>query len=285
MEMSLPYFVHRLSLIFSISQTAIAMSILFAFLWQANIAVAQNPYELSWQKDLPVGLVASGLSLSGTFLEVNTPILTSSEIASLNPNDVNPFDRPTTSRWSPKASDLSDVFLLGTAASPFLLLGDRGARKDWLTIGVMGGEAFLLNYGLTYTFKGGFRRARPFVYNPDAPFPPKVKRNARFSYFSGHASYSAVASFFAARVYLDYHPDSKLKPLIWTLTAALPATTAYLRVRAGKHFPTDVITGYVAGAMVGYFVPILHRKPAKDRALSIYPQIGDRTGILIAYRF
>ena len=36
------------------------------------------------------------------------------------------------------------------------------------------------------------------------------------------------------------------------------ATTANLRVRAGKHFYTDVIIGGIVGMSVGYLVPALH---------------------------
>jgi len=36
-------------------------------------------------------------------------------------------------------------------------------------------------------------------------------------------------------------------------------TTAYLRVKAGKHFPTDVIVGAVIGSAVGYAVVSLHK--------------------------
>ena len=41
--------------------------------------------------------------------------------------------------------------------------------------------------------------------------------------------------------------------------AVVPAITAYLRVKGGKHFYTDVITGYLVGAAVGLIVPELHK--------------------------
>ena len=39
----------------------------------------------------------------------------------------------------------------------------------------------------------------------------------------------------------------------------LPAVTGYLRFKAGKHFPTDIIVGYGVGATIGYLVPELHK--------------------------
>ena len=41
----------------------------------------------------------------------------------------------------------------------------------------------------------------------------------------------------------------------------LTALVSYWRVRAGEHFPTDVIMGSVAGAGIGVLVPHFHRRP------------------------
>jgi membrane-associated phospholipid phosphatase len=35
--------------------------------------------------------------------------------------------------------------------------------------------------------------------------------------------------------------------------------TAILRVRAGKHFWTDVLVGYGVGASIGLAVPLMHK--------------------------
>jgi membrane-associated phospholipid phosphatase len=64
--------------------------------------------------------------------------------------------------------------------------------------------------------------------------------------------------FAAASMFSAYHPDSKWKPVVWTVAAILPAATAYYRVRGGKHFITDVATGYAMGALTGILIPRLH---------------------------
>ena len=43
------------------------------------------------------------------------------------------------------------------------------------------------------------------------------------------------------------------------VATAITTFTAIERVRAGDHFPTDVIAGAIAGAGVGIIVPHLHR--------------------------
>lgn len=285
---------------------SICMLFNFGLMGISNPGKAQSPYELSWQKDVPIGGLGIGSFVIGNLWEARTPIFTNLEILQLDANSVNRLDRSTTNRWSPAAAKWSDGFLLGTGATPLLWLADKKIRKDWFTLGVIGLETVVLNEGVTSLFKGGFRRARPFVYNPVAPMDRKVEKNARYSFISGHASFSSSLSFLAARVYLDYHPDSKLKPLIWGLATVLPATTAYLRVHAGKHFPTDVVAGYVSGVLIGYFVPVLHRKRNQGiessnglglaegklgrsdrilRGLQLLPQIGSSNGLQLVYRF
>jgi membrane-associated phospholipid phosphatase len=46
-------------------------------------------------------------------------------------------------------------------------------------------------------------------------------------------------------------------------------TTGLLRVLAGKHFPTDVIVGAVAGSAVGLTVPFLHRR--REVSVGLFP--------------
>ena len=106
----------------------------------------------------------------------------------------------------------------------------------------------------------GSTRSRPFVYNEDFSLSKKQTVGARHAFFSGHTSLTAASCFFTARVFSDYFPDSKYKPLVWAGAILVPATVGYLRVAAGKHFPTDVITGYAIGATIGMLIPHLHKK-------------------------
>ena len=86
----------------------------------------------------------------------------------------------------------------------------------------------------------------------------------------------------------DYHPNMKTgyKIAIWSFAAAIPMATGYLRVKGGRHFPTDVISGYAIGAFVGWLIPELHEKKDAERKLSITPlySLGSN-GVYISYRF
>jgi membrane-associated phospholipid phosphatase len=85
-----------------------------------------------------------------------------------------------------------------------------------------------------------------------------MESDARKSFFSGHSSMTACNTFFAAKIWSDMHPNSKLKPWVWTAAAAVPAYAALQRVQAGKHYPSDVIVGLAVGAAMGYLIPQIH---------------------------
>jgi undecaprenyl-diphosphatase len=74
-----------------------------------------------------------------------------------------------------------------------------------------------------------------------------------------------VAAVTGTATYLAFvrSPES---PRPWLTLAGgtmLTAFVGYERIRAGAHFPTDVIAGTMAGAAVGVLVPHLHRHQAE----------------------
>ena len=148
---------------------------------------------------------------------------------------------------------------------------------------VMWLEANFMTYTATEMAKHTSRRARPYVYNPEVDISEKTKINARLSFFSGHAAQTAANSFFAAKIFSDYFPDSKLKPWVWATAVTLPAISAYGRVQAGRHFPTDVLTGFIVGAAFGYLIPKLHEiNSSDDYHVSL---VSSGTGVLFRLEF
>lgn len=246
--------------------------VLLLFTFNIFIA-AQNtsPYELNFKKEaILLGLGGIGSLHAVNLQQKNIVPLTIEQINVLNPEDVNSFDRSATRNWSPDAAKGSDYFLYASAALPFPLMADRPIRNDAFIAGTMFVETVLINLALTDYTKYIARRYRPLVYTDKSPLHTKQDLSAQLAFFSGHTSGSASLCFFAAKVLTDYHPDSKLKPLIWGTAATIPAITGYLRYKAGKHYPTDVIVGYLVGASVGYLIPTLHKKKeGKDRGMSL----------------
>ncbi len=251
-----------------------------------------NPYHTDFKGEVPY-IIASGVSLSfGLVLRLtdNTVPYTVDELDDLDRMDVNAFDRRATYNWNPNAADASDYIRTTVLILPIVFLGNHHTRSDFGALLIMGLEVTAITYGLTAGIKHAVNRTRPLVYNDDERVTDEERTasNTRLSFFSGHTSVTAALSFYFAKVMTDYHPDMKTEYKIglWAFAAALPIATAYLRVKAGKHFPTDVMTGYAVGACVGWLIPHLHKKKKLPDGLSISPSFsyGSR-GIYLSYRF
>jgi len=240
-----------------------------------NHTILERPYrDFSFKSELP--FIASVVGLGITSELINDPkALTLAQINALDPNDVNSFDRYAISKSSTKSQDISDIFQLGVFALPVIFVTNHHTRKDIVPLIVMSAEVMLINYTLTDITKKLVGRTRPLAYNDAFPLEEKESASVRRSFFSGHTSHTAALSFMMAKVMTDYHPHARkgFKVGIWSFAAAIPAITGYLRVRAGKHFPTDTITGYIAGGLVGILVPQFHKK--KDhKKIKVSPSIG-----------
>lgn len=208
------------------------------------------------------GIILGSLGYYGgiSLYDATLPLPTEAEVLALDPLQINAFDRGATQNLSTSINTLSDVGMYTGMVSPFLLLLDPAIRKDGWQVAVMGVETLAVSTALTFTAKVFTRRYRPYMYNPDYPLADKLDNtDGLHSFYSGHTSASACMSFYTAKVFNDYHPDSPWRYVVWAGAATVPAITGWARVGAGKHFATDVIVGYAAGALVGYFVPELHR--------------------------
>ncbi len=235
---------------------------LYTFLWAITATNAQqtSPYTLAWKYDGPALGVGLSFAVCNELLW-NPKIagMTEAQVLALNPNSLWAIDRFAIQNYSKTARQASDGLLIGGIGAPALLLFDKDIRRDYQTVGTMYAETMLLNYIAMSAAKQLVLRPRPFTYNPNVSLADRMGQDARFSFFSGHTSTVAASSFFAAKVYNDYHPHNPETPWIWAAAATLPAATAFLRVEGGKHFPTDVLIGYLVGAGIGILVPELHK--------------------------
>ena len=247
----------------------------YCFLCKEGEHQNESPYKIGWKEDLPFLIVGAGLTTAGIVLKYtnDTEPYTVAELETLDRNDVNTFDRSATYNWDEKAAKTSDFLFLTTLVLPAVFLVNHHTRSDIWPLLLMGLEVASINFGITSGVKNLVNRTRPYVYNSDLSDEQRTDAQSRVSYFSGHTSVTASFSFFMAKVMSDYHPDMKngLKIGLWAFAAAIPATTGYLRVKSGKHFKTDVITGYALGAFTGWLIPHLHLKKNLKTNLSVYP--------------
>lgn len=205
---------------------------------------------------LGIGAATTGVSL---VLQKNHAKLTAAEIESLSIDHIPKIDRWVTQNWDPTAHQISNGVLYSAFALPLAFLLDSRGNDEIGHIGLHALEALLINNGIGNITKHAVRRVRPFVYGSNAPMCLKTKANANLSFYSGHTSNVACMYFLSARTFSDLYPNSDARPLVWTTAAVIPAIQGLLRVKAGKHFVTDVLAGYIAGAAIGLLVPALHK--------------------------
>lgn len=237
-----------------------------------------GPYYLSLKREILLGGGGVGATVLGSVLRSRTPDIT---LADLRLGTIPAFDRAATRNSSESARKASDLTVDLSSGLPFLLLAGKKTRRDAGKLGILFAETMAINYGLTNIIKATSRRPRPYVFDENLDPATIIRSNDRASFLSGHTSVSTTGGFFFARVFADYYPDSKLKPVVWVLGAGLPALTGYLRFRAGQHYPTDIIAGYALGATIGYLVPTLHKKPLMKGRLTLAPA---GTGLYASYR-
>jgi membrane-associated phospholipid phosphatase len=237
--------------------------ILITFQFSGQAQIPQS-FEISYAKDAPLLLGGLGSFVAGYVLLNQVDGLSSSEIQDLNPDNLNFLDKSAVDNYSDSDDIFSDVLVATIAVAPVTALLDQNIRNDFLKILVMGSEVVLINNGLNLMTKALVKRTRPYAYNENVALENKLKTDTRYSFYSAHTSNAASISFFTASIVSSYSNDKTLKTIVWTGAVVLPLATGYLRYSSGSHFPTDVITGCLIGASIGYFIPLIHQKKKDD---------------------
>ncbi|MDX5418160.1 MAG: phosphatase PAP2 family protein [Hymenobacteraceae bacterium] len=241
------------------------------------------PYKVDWLRDGAITAGGIGATVIGSTIILNKERLTEADLANLNEDDVNRFDRFLAGKYSKRAEQDSDYPFYGSFVSPLLLLLDPDVRQNAPQVYLLYGQAMSIAGGLYALTAGLTNRKRPSVYAEDAPLDVRLHKYATNSFYAGHTAATASATFFVAKVFHDFNPDSPARYIIWAAAAAVPATVGYLRMRAGKHFLTDNIIGYAIGTGIGILVPELHKRESRISLLPSSSTLYD--GVAVVYSF
>ncbi len=202
------------------------------------------------------------------------------DASAINIDNLWAFERNAVDQNSATAGTLTHYSLYASIAMPLVLIGStQRIRSQYPNIILMGLQGFFIENGMTQYIKNMSGRYRPFLYRDDPTvFSRSLPRSASESFISGHTANAAYLTFFGAKIFSDIYPDSRFKPVVWTAAAALPLVTGYLRYKAGKHFPTDILSGYVLGGLLGWAIPAIYR--ADHVRLNV---VGDAVGIIVFF--
>ena len=270
--------------------TPIADSIFSIKYNQVKDTIPGKIYRMHPKYQLPLAGAAIVLSSLGFKALDENARLNDADVMKLNAYDVNAFDRQTALRdpsGFANAAGKGDFLLNFSVASPLLLGLDRQIRKDWVDLLTLYLAAQSFDNILYFTSIAAVRRPRPIAYNTKLSLAERTGIGMSKSFFSGHVSFSATATFFAAKVYTDYHHIKGWKRvLLYGAASVPPLIVGYFRVESGRHFKTDVITGFIAGAASGILVPELFRIKDKDKKGKValtpyYMQDGGGVSMLV----
>lgn len=218
-----------------------------------------RPYNPSKTTNSVLFGLGGSITVGSMFLDKRVVPMTEAEVMALDRSKIWPIDRYSLRHLSLKSDEFTDKLLVTSFASPFFLLLDKPGRDNFEDMALIVFQGAMLNAALINLTKATAKRARPYNYNPDAPLDIKLHKSSRYSFYSGHVATAAYFSFTTAQLYSDLHPNSGARPYIWAAAGLIPAAVAYGRMRAGKHFFTDVLVGFIAGSAIALTVPALHR--------------------------
>jgi membrane-associated phospholipid phosphatase len=169
------------------------------------------------------------------------------------------------------AGPRSNIGLFAAAAFAFADPIMSGFREDSVQTGLVDAMLYAESISLTFAFttsaKLAVRRPRPVAYREaQAAFDAgqtvpyqSSSTDSGLSFFSGHASVTAAIGSTATYLAFARDPNGWRPWLTLGVATGLTTFVSVERVRAGKHFPTDVLAGVIAGAGIGIVVPHLHR--------------------------
>ncbi|MBN1153628.1 phosphatase PAP2 family protein [candidate division KSB1 bacterium] len=241
----------KLSIIFIIIHTIV---------YSADLR-SQTHYALDMHHDIPVIYAGMSLVSVGLFWSQQLEALDSLMIESLSPESQPFIDRYATQQWSPTAASVSDVLLSSLMILPLIGVStDSRLKEDDHVLNTLYLESILLTFGGTLLTKNLVKRPRPYILNANLPYSYKRSRDGRQSFFSGHSSLAFTSAVFISSIYDKYHPNSDITPWIQLGCLGSASFVAYLRIKAGKHYLTDVITGAIFGTAITYIVLRTHEQ-------------------------
>jgi membrane-associated phospholipid phosphatase len=227
-------------------------------LWAAGAEAEAKP--LSEQRSdryyyLHSGLIFAGLA--GTMVE---------ELATIHHGagyDLTSFgpDESVRENFSAASANLSDKLLALDMTMPLFLQMSQGFGISMGNATLIYSEAQAFNLLAANTAKIIVRRPRPYTHSKDPrvrAFMDRQGADAYASFYSAHSSTAFTSAMAGSLLYSARTDELVARHTVWGLSFLLAGMTAQLRVRAGRHYRTDIWVGALSGIGVGLLVPALH---------------------------
>lgn len=169
-----------------------------------------------------------------------------------------PGDAGLRGRHSASADRLSDILIATALMGPAFAKLGQGANLSLANAGLVYGETLSANLVLNAFVKVMFSRPRPYTYGDFAKALGDEDDGPYVSFYSGHTSTSFAAAIAGSYLFAEQATDRTSRFVLWGTELGLASATAMLRVRAGKHYYSDILVGALAGSAFGVLVPLAH---------------------------
>lgn len=177
------------------------------------------------------------------------------DLASFGPDDV------VRSNFSEAAAHLSDKLLAVTMTAPLFMQMSNGFDTSMANASLIYAESHAFDLLLANTVKIAVRRPRPYTHSRARSvqeFAENQGSDAYASFYSAHSSTAFTSAMAGSLLYAARTDDLVARHVVWGFEFLMAGMTAQLRVRAGRHYRTDIWVGTAAGLAVGTLVPALH---------------------------
>ena len=167
---------------------------------------------------------------------------------------VGPIDNWAQTTLNGRTAHISDGMALGTALAAGMVTFalPKNQQTQYIQLAV---QNVWITANITQTVKMLALRNRPYTQTPGFV---SSKTDDHFSFFSGHSAITATAATTAILMALNQPNMSTWGKAAAYSAGGLALTTAILRIEAGKHYPSDVVTGILVGVAVAVINTKLH---------------------------
>lgn len=127
----------------------------------------------------------------------------------------------------------------------YLLYKSYGLKPTIITVLLVAGLITCTDQ-LANVFKDYFQRPRPCKEDFIAQGRMLLDYCGSYGYFSAHAASSMALAFYLGNILKRWYKYALVALIFWA------AVVGYSRIYVGKHYPGDVITGMLIGALFGF---------------------------------
>lgn len=193
------------------------------------------------------------------------------------------LDEPVKRNFSIDAAHLSDITVNVAILLPLATLFSGHFDRQYGDSTLLYAQALAGSFALNAVAKYTVQRPRPYNYSDD----PAIRKwateqgaDSHVSFYSGHSAMSFTAAVAAATLLASHTDDGNARAVVWGVGLGLASFTAGMRVRAGRHYVSDVAIGAVLGAGMGFAIPYLHgARPQEGWQTQEFVGVG--TGLLL----